>query len=303
MHRPLAGGRVVQRMSLVQKLGRSVSLRIHHFAPPGAYLAVEAVDPRHDPEFVLLPNAELTDDMQEDDLLNVFLYMDSEDRPIATLREPYMQLGEVRFLEVHSITRIGAFFGWGLVKDLYVPFREQTVDLEEGDIHAIGLRLDETQRLSGTMRVAELLKEGGGFERDQWVAGESWRKVPGTGVFVILERRWIGLLPEEEPHTLHRGQAAKFRIARVHPDGKLVLSLRAIAKDQMDEDAQRVLAKLQSPNAPRIGDKSSPERIKLVFGLSKKAFKRATGRLLKKGDVRLDQDGMVVLNNNPEQKQ
>jgi len=175
-----------------------------------------------------------------------------------------------------------------------VPFAEQTRELSRGDIHPIGLIQDSSGRLAGTMRIRELLSEHGDFRVGEWVEGEAWREEPGVGVFVILERRFLGLLPEREPHTLRRGQAASFRIANVWPDGRVELSLRGLAHDELEADAEHVLSVLRRAGAPRVSDQSAPEQIRRHFGLSKKAFKRAVGRLLKQGKVALDREGYLI---------
>jgi predicted RNA-binding protein (virulence factor B family) len=273
-------------------LGRHARLRVRRVGPPGAFLELDA-DP--DGFCVLLPRAELDPDLQEGDELQVFLYLDTHDRPVATTRAPALTLHEVAFLEVRDTTRVGAFVEWGLPKQLLVPFAEQTRELRRGERHPIGLIQDSSGRLAGTMRIRELLGEGGAFQVGEWVDGEAWREEPGVGVFVILERRFLGLLPEREPHDLRRGQAASFRIAHVWPDGRVELSLRGHAHDELTADAEHILRALRSAAPPRVSDHSSPEQIRDLFGLSKKAFKRAVGRLLKQGKVALAEDGAVVL--------
>jgi uncharacterized protein len=109
-----------------------------------------------------------------------------------------------------------------------------------------------------------------------------------------VERAFVGLVPATEPHGLRRGEVARFRVASVLPDGKIVLSLRQHAYQEVAGDAARILAVLARPGAPRVGDRSSPERLRELFGLSKKAFKRAVGRLLKEGAVTIDDDGFVT---------
>jgi hypothetical protein len=225
------------------------------------------------------------------DEVEVFVYLDSEDRPVATTREPRLTLGEVAFLEVTAITRVGAFVDWGLPKELLVPFSEQITELQQGNRYPIGLYLDKTGRLAGTTRVSELLQDVGDFEEGEWVQGEAWRKREGLGVFVIVERRFVGLLPEDEPNALRRGEAARFRVATVLPDGKIALSLRNHAHEEVEGDAERVLAALRKPGAPRVGDRSSPEQIRATFGLSKKAYKRALGHLLKGRKIDIDGEG------------
>jgi hypothetical protein len=272
-------------------LGRHARLLVRRSGPPGAFLAL---DDDSDGFCVLLPRAELTHEPRLGEELEVFLYLDSDDRPVATTSSPALTLNEVAFLEVRDITRFGAFVEWGLPKQLLVPFAEQTRELQRGDIHPIGLIQDSSGRLAGTMRIRELLSEHGDFRVGEWVEGEAWREEPGVGVFVILERRFLGLLPEREPHTLRRGQAASFRIANVWPDGRVELSLRGLAHDELEADAEHVLSVLRRAPAPRVSDQSAPEQIRRHFGLSKKAFKRAVGRLLKQGKVALDREGYLV---------
>jgi predicted RNA-binding protein (virulence factor B family) len=133
------------------------------------------------------------------------------------------------------------------------------------------------------------------WKLDEWVAGEAWRKEPGIGLFVIVENAFVGLLPESEPHALSRGEAARFRITNVLPDGKIELSLRGHAHEEIDGDAARILKEISRPFAPTIGDKASPEEIRGRFGLSKKAFKRAVGRLLRERAVTIDESGNVIV--------
>jgi predicted RNA-binding protein (virulence factor B family) len=278
--------------SIEELLGTHARLPVRRVAGPGAFLALDD-DP--DGFCLLLPRSELAQEPQPGDLLEVFVYLDSDDRPVATTRAPRLSLHEVAFLQVCDLAPFGAFVEWGLPKQLLVPFAEQTRPLERGDLVPIGLIRDASGRLAGTMRIRELLYEGGDFEPSEWVEGEAWRQEPGVGVFVILERRFVGLLPEREPHRLTRGQRASFRIAHVWPDGKLELSLRGLAHDELAEDAERVLTLLKRARREAVSDRSSPEQIRTQFGLSKKAFKRALGRLLKRGDVVLDAHGEVQL--------
>ena len=213
--------------------------------------------------------------------------------------EPDLEPGDVAFLTVTALTPIGAFVDWGLPKELLVPFAEQTRDLHVGEQVPIGVFVDNTGRFAGTMKIREMLAGEGEFELDEWVPGEAWRKEPGVGVFVIIERRFLGLVPDSEPHKLQRGQAAKFRVARILRDGKIELSLRGQVHEQLEADAAHVLSTLRQPSAPRLGDDTHPDRIRAVLGLSKKAFKRAVGRLLRDGLIRLDDSGHVVVIGQP----
>jgi len=270
-------------------LGRRARLGIERFGSPGAFLSMG----EHDE--ILLPNAEVPEGAREGDELEVFVHLDSDDRPIATLRTPAIMLGEVAFLEVKDVTSFGAFMDFGLVKQLLVPLAEQTRAMHVGERHPIGLILDRTGRLAGTMRVSEMLRAKPPLVPEQWVQGEAWRNDPDIGLFVILERAFVGLVPKTEPHRLSRGEAARFRVTNVLSDGKVELSLRGRAHEVRDADARKILEVLSRPEAPKVGDHASPDEIRSLFGLSKKAFKRAAGGLLKRGLVDLDEEGFLVV--------
>jgi len=274
-------------------LGKVALLTIRRFATPGAFLALDAGDARPNAPVVLLPGAEIPENAKEGDEVPVFVYLDSEDRPVATVRTPTVELGEVTFLEVTDVTSYGAFVDWGMPKELLVPRAEQTTDMRKGDRYAVGVIIDDTGRLAGTMRTAEMLREHGDFKPGEWVHGEAWRRDPEVGLFVIVERKYLGLVPKAEPQSLSRGEAAQFRISNVLPDGKIELSLRGHAHEEQAGDAKDILTVLSRPGAPKVGDKSSPEQIRDLFGLSKKAFKRGVGRLLKERAVEIDGDGFL----------
>ena len=273
-------------MEIEGALGRRLRLPILRITDPGAFLG--DLD-------VLLPNKELPLDARVGDELDVFIYLDSEERPIATTSVPRLALGEVAFLEITAITPIGAFADWGLGKELLIPYAEQARELFVGERQPIGLYLDKSSRLAGTMFVTDMLSERPRrAQLNEWIEGVAWRNDPDIGLFAILERSFVGLVPASEPHRLTRGESAKFRVAHVQPDGKLVLSLREQAHKARISDGEAILAVLSRPNAPQVGDRSNPETIRELFGLSKKAFKRAVGGLLKARQVRLDEHGHVV---------
>ena len=284
---------MVARMSPHQLLGCRQTLRIRRFTTAGAFLGLEGSD---DDDTILLPGAEIPARAREGDELAVFIYLDSEDRPVATLQTPRLALGEVTFLEVTARTQIGAFVDWGLGKELLVPFAEQSKELHVGERQPFGLYVDNTGRLAATMFVTDMLAAAPRpVVLDEWIAGEAWRNDPDIGLFAILERAFVGLVPASEPHGLRRGEPARFRVASILPDGKLVLSLRQHAYPEVAGDAARILAVLSAAGAPRVSDRSSPEVLRDLFGVSKKAFKRAIGRLLKERTVTLDDHGFVVV--------
>lgn len=282
-------------MTFDELLGRHATLTIRRFGSPGALLAV------NDHEEILLLGSEIPEGARVGDEVEVFVYLDSEARPIASTRAAKLELGEVAFLEVKELTPYGAFVDWGMAKELLVPFAEQTADMRPGSRYAIGLYIDESGRLAGTMRVSEMLGNGASnveWKEDEWVYGEAWRNEPEIGLFVIIERAYVGLVPRTEPHSLSRGEAARFRVTNILRDGKIELSLRGHAHEELADDARAILEALTRPNAPRIGDKSSPDEIRDAFGMSKKAFKRAVGRLLKERAVVIGPDGMLAVTPN-----
>lgn len=274
-------------MSFDHRLGRTATLRILRFGSPGAFLGAERE------EDVLLIGSEIPEGAKEGDEIEVFLYLDSEGRPLATTAVPKVEIGEVAFLEVTELTQFGAFVDWGMPKELLVPFAEQTANMEVGKRYPIGLYLDSTGRLAGTMRVTEMLDakrrgEKVTWELDEWVEGEAWRNEPSIGLFVIVERAYVGLVPSSEPHSLARGEAAKFRVSNILPDNKIELSLRGHAHEELENDARAILAAL---GQQAISEKASPDEIRQRFGISRKAFKRAVGRLLKERAITIDDAG------------
>ena len=283
-------------MNVEQLLGRRVTLKLRRFSTPGAFFAVDARDVSAEAPTLLLPKQEVPPGAKVGDELEVFVHLDADERPIATTRPVKLTLGEVAFLTVTATTDIGAFVDWGLGKELLVPFAQQSKQLFVGERQPIGLYLDKSGRLAGTMFIGPLLDvEPKRYARDAWVVGEAWRNDPDIGLFVIVERSCVGLVPASEPHTLGRGDAARFRVADVLPDGKLVLSLRQHAHEEIAGDAAKILAILAASGAPRVSDRSSPEAIRALFGLSKKAFKRAVGRLLAERSVAIDAQGFLVV--------
>jgi len=217
-----------------------------------------------------------------------------DSRAVAASAGACLELGQVGFLQVTQLVAFGAFVDWGLPKELLVPFAEQTTDMAEGERYAIGVIKDDQGRFVGTQRVSEMLREPPPFSVNDWVEGQAWRRDPNLGVFVIVEKKYLGLLPGSEPNKLTRGAIERFRVSQVLVDGKIQLSLRRKAFEELDADAERVLTRLKG--APvRVSDATSPDVIRSLFGLSKKAYKRAVGRLLKQGSAVLDAEGFVVL--------
>ena len=244
-----------------------------------------------DEERVLLPKKQVPEEIEVGDPVEVFLYKDSSDRMIATTKEPKLTLGRLAVLEVVDVGRIGAFLDWGLEKDLLLPFKEQTTKVEKGDRCLVSLYIDKSGRLCATMKVYPLLRTDSPYKKDDTVRGTVYEISRDFGVFVAVDDRFSALIPRREVYgRMYIGQQIEARVAAVKADGKLDLSVRGRIPEQMDADAQKIMDRIEkSGGGLPFTDKADPERIRDEFGMSKAAFKRAVGRLLKQGKVRIDE--------------
>ena len=229
--------------------------------------------------------------------VEVFIYRDSDDRLIATTREPKLVLGEIKALEVKEVTAIGAFLDWGLEKDLFLPFKEQTTKVFPGKSYLVALYIDKSGRLCATMRVYEYLTTEHDYHKDDMVEGTIYQLHETLGAFVAVNNLYHGMIPKKNLHTsCHVGDRVCARVARVREDGKLELSLQEKAYIQMDIDAAKISDLLDSYcGVLPFTEKATPEVIERETGMSKAAFKRAVGRLLKLGKITIT-DGKIRKN-------
>lgn len=250
-----------------------------------------------DEERVLLPKKQVPEEIEVGDPVEVFLYKDSSDRMIATTKEPKLTLGNLAVLEVVDVGRIGAFLDWGLEKDLLLPFKEQTVKVEKGDRCLVSLYVDKSGRLCATMKVHPLLKTDSPYKKDDIVTGTVYGISREFGVFVAVDDLYSALIPRREVYgRMYIGQQVEARVAGVKPDGKLDLSVRGKIPEQMDADAGQIMEQIRKNGGfLPFTDKAEPERIKAEFGMSKAAFKRAVGRLLKQGRIIIDDNQGKIL--------
>ncbi|MCR5594450.1 MAG: RNA-binding protein [Lachnospiraceae bacterium] len=265
--------------------GTKHTLRMIKRTEFGIYLAYE-MDALSD-ERVLLPSKQVPENISVGDEISVFLYKDSKDRLIATVREPLIKLGEVGRLTVSQIGKIGAFLSWGLEKDLLLPYAEQTYTIHEGDSVLVAVYLDKSSRLCATMNVYPYLKTGSPYIIGDLVHGTAYEDSERFGIFVAVDDIYQGLIPRKECYgDIHLGDNVSARIIQVREDGKLDLSVRRKAYEQMEDDADALLKLIESyDGALPFTDKATPEVIKLHTGMSKNEFKRALGRLMKEGKV------------------
>ena len=300
-------------------LGKTQQLRIDSLEPHGAYLtaltaendadaspaaalsagAAKDVDssqnaaPVVDAARILLPKNQLAGEAVGD-VVTVFVYKDSEDRPIATKLLPKAELSQVAALSVTQVNRIGAFLDWGLPKDLLLPYREQTKPVGEGDTVLVAVYADKSGRLCATMKLYPYLRTDSPYKKDAHVTGRVYEISNNFGAFVAVDDCFSGLIPKKDLfYPLSPMQTVEARVAGVLPDGKLTLTLREKAHVQMEGDAALVLSALRAAGGfLPYHDKSSAEDIKARFSLGKNAFKRAIGHLYRDRLITIDEDGI-----------
>lgn len=272
----------------MMKLGKKQMLMVVKKVDFGVYLGNEE-------ERVLLPKKQVPEGLEIGDPVEVFLYKDSSDRLIATTNEPKVTLGELAVLTVADTGKYGAFLDWGLEKDLFLPFRQQTAKVEKGDQCLVTLYIDKSERLCATMKVYGMLRQDSPYKKDDKVKGIIYDTSPEFGVFVAVDNQYSALIPKKEAYgNLRVGQTVEARVTEVKEDGKLNLSVRSKIPEQMDKDAKLIWERLQKYGGELpFTDKAAPEVIQKEFGLSKSAFKRAVGRLLKEGKIAITETSIV----------
>ena len=276
------------------QLGKINTLTIKRFAPPGAYL----IDLQENE--ILLPNKYLTPEMEEGTEVEVFVMKDSSERMVAVTETPHVLLGDFAFLNVVEVNPYGAFVDWGLDKDLFVPFAEQRQRLEIGDRYLFTLLYDfETDRLFGSMKVKKVLSpcqdmslEGQEVDLLIWDEGKLGRNV-------IVNNRYEGLIFRDHLNQLLESeQVCKGYVAKVREDGRLDIRLEVPNDSRYDAAEQKILDMLADNDGfLALTDKSDPEEVRAVLGLSKKTFKQAIGKLYKHRRIALEADGLRSLNN------
>lgn len=273
------------------QLGRKNLLKIVRIKDIGAFLADDTAD-----EAVLLPKREVPAGAMVGDSIEAFIYKDSEDRPIATTSIPPLEVGSVAVLPVSQVTDIGAFLDWGLLKELFLPFKEQIHKLRAGDRIPVILYIDKSSRLAASMKIHGRLSPACPYEKDDKVSGIIYEIRKGVGAFVAVDGKYGGLIPAQELYEKVRvGEEITARVLKKRPDGKLDLSPRRKAYSQMKDDAETVMEAIKSYDGELpFTDKASPEQIKAELGMSKAAFKRAVGKLLKEGRIVIGSDSIFI---------
>ncbi len=275
------------------EIGRFNQLKIVNFTAIGAYLDAGTDDQKDN---ILLPNNQLPEDIHEDDELEVFIYRDSKDRMIATMKKPLAQVGDLAYLKVLQTSDIGAFLDWGLEKDLFLPFAEQKYKVQEGRRYLVRLYVDKSGRISSTTDIEKYLATDSPYKNGDQVTGTVYLVKPEMGAFVAVDNQYVGLIPKNEYfHDIKNGDIVEARVVEAREDGKLTLSPRKAAHQQMQTDAETLIEILEKKNGfISLNDNSSPEQIKYHLNMSKAAFKRAIGALLKENKVEQTENGLKL---------
>ena len=272
------------------QLGRKQELVVVKTVDFGVYLGEDqnaGMDER-----VLLPKKKVPENCNIGDKIEVFLYKDSRDRLIATVNIPKLMVGEVGFLKVSQVTKIGAFLDWGLEKDILLPYKEQTRKVREGEEVLAALYIDKSSRLAATMNVYEYLRKDSEYKKDDIVTGMIYQTSDNFGVFVAVDNIYSALIPKKEVvGELRIGDTVQARVTGVKPDGKLDLSVREKAYLQIEKDAVKILQIIDSfDGVLPFTDRANPEVIKRETQMSKNEFKRAIGNLLKNGKIEIKEN-------------
>lgn len=272
-------------------IGKYNKLTVARLVDFGAYLADE-----HGAE-VLLPAKYITEPLEPGGEIEVFVYRDSDDRPVAVTDHPFVTVGQFAFLECVASNRIGAFLDWGLPKDLLVPFSEQKVKMRPGMQYFVYVYLDNaTGRIVATAKIEKYL----GNVLPQYRVGQPVEALvylhTDIGYACVVDNLHRGMIYESELHrTLEIGETTRASVKRVRPDGKIDLTPEGNAAQRTQDVAGKIEEVLKIDGTLGVTEKSSPADIDAKFKCSKKDFKKAIGKLLKERKVEITESGEIVL--------
>jgi len=276
----------------VAQIGKYNSLRVIKEVDFGVYL-----DGEKDGE-ILMPIRYVPKDCKVGDNVDVFLYLDSEDRPVATTEQPFAQVGEFAMLRVISVNKIGTFLDWGIMKDLLVPFREQKVTMVENRSYLVYIYVDEeSQRIVASAKLGKFLDK----TAPEYAVGEEVELIieseTDLGYKAIINNQHWGILYENEVfEQLAKGLKIKGYIKKIRTDNKIDLSLHPLGYEKVDPLTQMILDELNKAGGfIAVSDKSDAEEVYRIFGISKKSFKQAIGALYKKRIISIKPEGIRLI--------
>ena len=247
---------------------------------------------------ILLPKRYVPEGCKPGDMLNVFIYLDMDERLVATTLQPYAQVGEFACLEVAWVNQFGAFLNWGLMKDLFVPYREQKAKMVKGGKYIVYVYIDEeSYRIVASAKVEHFLSK----ERPEYEAGEEvdvlvWQRTD-LGYKVIVDNKFSGMLYHNEVfQSLSPGKRLQAYIKQVREDGKIDLALQKAGFEKVDDFAETLLQYIEAQGGfTTMNDKTEASVIYNTFGVSKKTFKKAVGDLYKKRLIMLEEGGIWIV--------
>jgi len=247
---------------------------------------------------ILIPKRYVPENCKPEDIIEVFIYLDSEDRIIATTEKPFIKVGEFAMLQVAAVTPMGAFLDWGLPKDLFVPFREQKQKMEEGKWYIVTCYLDyDTKRLVASAKIEKYLDNlppeyEAGEEVDLLVSGET-----DLGFNAIINSKHLGVLYKNEVfQPIKKGDRIKGYIKKIRQDEKIDLILQKAGYQKVDDISMKILQVLKDHDGfLNVTDKSDPDKIYDLFGVSKKTFKKAIGSLFKLRIINIEENGIRLV--------
>lgn len=275
------------------KLGDWNELKIKRFTEHGAQLDGGSVGK------ILMPARYVQRNMRPEQMVTVFVYLDQSDRLVATTETPLARVGDFAFLEVAWVNEHGAFLNWGLMKDLFVPFSEQKMRMEQGRSYLVHIHIDEeTHRIVASAKVERYLQEPARKEyyRGRDVEVLLWHKTP-LGFKVIVDNAYPGLIYDNQIYTeLHSGERHIGQVITLREDGRMDVALGRIGKGRFRDFAEQLRDELATAPDGRLpfNDHSSAEEIAERFGVSKKTFKRAVGTLYRNREITIEESGITL---------
>ncbi|KXB44410.1 hypothetical protein HMPREF3188_01305 [Tissierellia bacterium KA00581] len=276
-------------------LGDFQKLIIKRFKSNGAYLGFK--DIKNEKIDILLPKKEILESDKVGDEIEVFIYKDGKSRFVATRKKPKISIGHLEVLEVTDISKIGAFLDWGLDKELFLPFKEQSMKVERGKRYLVALYIDKSERLCATMKIRDYLTSDSPYVQGDWVNGVIYSINKEYGAFVAVDKKYDAMIEKKDiVGVLEIGETVKFRVSKVKKDGKLNLLLTNISYMEIDENAQKIYDILVNNGGfLSVNDKTDAQKIKQMFCISKSSFKKAIGRLLKNKKIKFESDGIKLI--------
>ena len=246
---------------------------------------------------ILLPRRYVPENCKVDDNIRVFIYLDSEDRLIATTERPYAMVGDFALLKVVAVESAGAFLDWGLPKDLLVPFSEQSPIMEKGKSYIVRVYVDKSNRIAGSTRLDKYLdNDTGNFHVSQKVELLICNQTDIGYKAIINGTHWGVLYYNEVFQSLKSGQKTKGYIKKVRDDNKIDLSLQKLGYEKIDDITETILGVLKEQGGfISVSDKSTPETIHKLFGVSKKTYKKAIGAIYRKRLITIENNGIKLV--------